>query len=227
MGQKYFSTLPPWRTPEKLTYSWKNIQPTVPILALEKSQLKNSSLDHTCRRYSELQRLKPPQSPKVKNPLSFSNNVQYLPLTELTSGNISTHCNPTFFLPRSPFEQSTKNPLPPLNFSPHLLHIISHWAMITMRKYVSADDTMQILHSYHWVLSRNNLGELQKLRSPSVLTFDTRLTDSKFRNFPPLLFRPPRQNRLAKKPSWAVRHNLNKNWAKPAKNMEIFCWRLS
>ena len=48
-------------------------------------------------------------------------------------------------------------------------------------------------------------------------TFDTQLTDSKFRNFPPLLFRPPRQNRLAKKPSWAVHHNLNKNWAKPAK----------
>ena len=118
MGQKYFSTLPLWRTPEKLTYSWKNIQPTVPILALEKSQLKNSSLDHTCRRYSELQRLKPPQSPKVKNPLSFSNNVQYLPLTELTSGNISTHCNPTFFLPRSPFWAKYKKSLTPFKFLP-------------------------------------------------------------------------------------------------------------
>ena len=129
---------------------------------------------------------------------------------------------PNVFSPSLPFWAKYKNPLPPLNFSPHLLHIISHWAMITMRKYVSADDTMQILHSYHGVLSRNNLGELQKLKSPSVSTFDTQLTDSKFRNFPPLLFRPPRQNRLAKKPSWAVRHNLNKNWAKPAKTWRSF-----
>ena len=70
-------------------------------------------------------------------------------------------------------------------------------------------------------MSRNNLGELQKLKSPSVSTFDTQLTDSKFRNFPPLLFRPPRQNRLAKKPSWAVRHNLNKNWANPPKHGDL------
>ena len=129
---------------------------------------------------------------------------------------------PNVFSPSLPFWAKYKNPLPPLNFSPHLLHIISHWAMITMRKYVSADETMQILHSYQGVLSRNNLEELQKLKSPSVSTFDTQLTDSKFRNFPPLLFHPPRQNHLAKKPSWAVRHNLNKNWAKPAKTWRSF-----
>ena len=71
----------------------------------------------------------------------------------------------------------------------------------------------------HWYLlvSRNNLGELQKLLPPSVSTFDIWLMDSKFRNFPPLLFHPPLQNRLAKKPSWAARHDLNKNWANPAK----------
>ena len=86
-----------------------------------------------------------------------------------------------------------------------------------MRKDVSADDPMQILHSYREVLSRNNLGELQKLLPPSVSTFDIWLMDSKFRNFPPLLFHPPLQNRLAKKPSWAARHDLNKNWANPAK----------
>ena len=123
MGQKYFSTLPLWHTPEKLTYSWKNIQPTVPTLALEKSQLKNSRLNHTCLGHSELQRLKSPQSPKNRNPFfHFSNNVQYLPLTELTSENISTHCKPTFFLPHSPFEQVQKSISPfkllP-SFTPH------------------------------------------------------------------------------------------------------------
>ena len=168
---------------------------------MKKSQLKNSSLDHMCRRYFELQQLKSLQSPKVKNPLSFSNNVQYLPLTEFTSETISTRCIPTFFLPRSPFLSKYKTPLPPLNFSPHLLHTISHWAMIMMRKDVSADDPMQILHLYREVLSWNNLGELQKLLPPSVSTFDIRLMDSKFRNFPPLLFHPPQQNRLAKNPA--------------------------
>ena len=52
---------------------------------------------------------------------------------------------------------------------------------------------------------------------PLCRLFDIRLMDSKFRNFLPLLFHPPRQNRLAKKPSWAALHDLNKNWAKPAK----------
>ena len=66
-------------------------------------------------------------------------------------------------------------------------------------------------------MSWNNLRELQKLLPPSVSTFDIWLMDSKFRNFPPLLFHPPLQNRLAKKPSWAARHDLNKNWANPAK----------
>ena len=122
-----------------------------------------------------------------------------------------------FFPFRSPFLNKYKLPYPFWNFSPHLLHTISRWAMIMMRKDVSADDPMQILHLYHKVLSWNNLGKLQKLSPPSVSTFDIWLMDSKFRNFPPLLFHPPRQNRLAKKPSWAARHDLNKNWAKPAK----------
>ena len=49
---------------------------------------------------------------KLKTPFRFSNNVQYLPLTEFTSETISTRCIPTFFLPRSPFWASTKLPYP-------------------------------------------------------------------------------------------------------------------
>ena len=118
MGQKYFSTLPLWHTPEKLTYSWKNIQPTVPTLALEKSQLKNSSLNHTCLGYSELQRLKSPQSPKIERPpfFIFSNNVQTY---------LRKYLNPlqtNVFSPSLPFWASTKSISPfkllP-SFTPH------------------------------------------------------------------------------------------------------------
>jgi len=157
-----------------------------------------------------------------------------LPLTDLTQ-KLS---QPVLDLPQkpsqtlafrrfSPFWTSTNSLTPFWNFSPHLLHTISHWAMIMMRKDVSADEPIQILHLYHEVLSWNNLGELQKLSPPSVSTFDIWLMDSKFRNFPPLLFHPPLRNRLAKKPSWAALHDLNKNWAKPAKCGDFFCWRLS
>ena len=43
----------------------KIFRPTVPILALKKSQLKNSSLNQMCRRYIELQQLKSLQNPKM------------------------------------------------------------------------------------------------------------------------------------------------------------------
>jgi len=35
MGQKYFSTLPLWHTPEKPTYSWKKYSTYNPHLGLE------------------------------------------------------------------------------------------------------------------------------------------------------------------------------------------------
>ena len=41
------------------------------------------------------------------------------------------------------------------------------------------------------IVSWNNSGKLQKLSPPSVSTLDIVLTDLKFRNFPPLMFRPP------------------------------------
>ena len=47
---------------------------------------------------------------KFKNPLSFSNSVQYLPLTEFTSETISTRCIPTFFSLAPLFWASTKLP---------------------------------------------------------------------------------------------------------------------
>ena len=130
------------------------------------------------------------------------------------------------FSPSLPFLNKYKLPYPFLNFSPHLLHTISHWAMIMMRKDVSADDPMQILHLYREVLSWNNLGELQKLLPPSVSTFDIRLMDSKFRNFPPLLFHPPQQNRLAKNPAEQHATIWTRTEQNPP-NVEIFCWRLS
>ena len=154
---------------------------------------------------------------KFKNPLFIFKQCTIFTSDWIYLRNYLNPWHSNVFLLRSPFWTSTNSLTPFLNFSPHLLHTISHWAMIMMRKDVSADDPMQILHLYREVLSWNNLGELQKLLPPSVSTFDIWLMDSKFRNFPPLLFHPPRQNRLAKKPSWAARHNLNKNWAKPAK----------
>ena len=75
-------------------------------------------------------------------------------------------------------------------------------------------------------MSWNNLGELQKFSPPSVSTFDILLVDSKFRIFPPLLFRPPLQNRLAENP--AEQHSTT--WIRTEQNppnVEIFCWRLS
>ena len=49
----------------------KNIQPKIPILALKKSQLKNSSLIQLCREYIEPQQLKSFQILKYKNPHYF------------------------------------------------------------------------------------------------------------------------------------------------------------
>ena len=120
----------------------KFFRPTVPILALKKSQLKNSSLNQMCRRYTELQRLKSPQNPKnVKTPFFIFQTKYNLPLTDLTQ-KLS---QPVLDLPQkpsqtlafrrfSPFWTSTNSLTPFWNFSPHWFHTISHWAMIMMRK---------------------------------------------------------------------------------------------
>ena len=71
------------------------------------------------------------------------------------------------------------------------------------------------------LVSWNNLEELQKPPPPSVSIFDILLMDSKFRNFPPLLFRPPPQNRLAENP--AEQHSTT--WIRTEQNppnVEIF-----
>ena len=153
----------PWRNPNWKTQAWINCA---------EDTLNPSNWNH----FKVL---------KYKNPLLFSNNVHYLPLTEFTSEAISTRCVPTFFSSLAPLFEQLQNSFSPLFFSPHFLHTMSHWAVIVMGKDVSAEDPMQILHLYREVLSWNNLGELQKLLPLFVSTFDTWLMDSKFRKFPP------------------------------------------
>ena len=69
-------------------------------------------------------------------------------------------------------------------------------------------------------MSWNNLGELQKLLPPSVSTFDIRLMDSKFRNFPPFLFHPPQQDHLAKT-QLSSTPRFEQELSKPAKYWDL------
>ena len=123
------------------------------------------------------------------------------------------------FSPSLPFFEQVQTPLPLLkflsSFTPHYISLGDDYDEEDM----SAD-------VYHKVLSWNNLGELQKPSPPSVSTFDILLMDSKFRNFPPLLFRPPLQNRLAENPAEQHSTTWIRTEQSPPKCGD-FCWRLS
>ena len=149
-----------------------------------------------------------------------------LPLTDLTQ-KLS---QPVLDLPQkpsqtlalrcfSPFWTSTNSLTPFLKF---LSSLIPHYISLG-DDYDEEDVSADV---YRKVLSWNNSGKLQKLSPPSVSTLDIVLMDSKFRNFPPLLFRPSLQNRLAENP--AEQHSTT--WIRTEQNPPKcgdFCWRLS
>ena len=128
---------------------------------------------------------------KCKNPfLHVSNKVQFTSdwfnsetistRAGFTSETISNLGAPTFF----PFLNKYKFPYPFLKF---LSSLIPHYISLG-DDYDEEDVSADV---YRKVLSWNNSGKLQKLSPPSVSTLDIVLMDLKFRNFPPLMFRPP------------------------------------
>ena len=128
---------------------------------------------------------------KCKNPfLHVSNKVQFTSdwfnsetistRAGFTSETISNLGAPIFF----PFLNKYKLPYPFLKF---LSSLIPHYISLG-DDYDEEDVSADV---YRKVLSWNNSGKLQKLSPPSVSTLDIVLTDLKFRNFPPLMFRPP------------------------------------
>ena len=92
---------------------------------------------------------------KCKKPLFiFKQSTIYLwlNLPQKLSQPVAFQRFPSF----APLFEQVQTPLPLLNFSPHLLHTVSHWAMIMMRKTWAQTYTTKSCPETTWENYRNS-----------------------------------------------------------------------